>query len=68
MGPWNFKDYLFPVLVESGKTFLGLGVQGNGPEELNVHDKDSWRGTLQPALGMQLAGSEKVHENVPPGT
>jgi hypothetical protein len=44
VGPWNFQDYLFPVLVESGKTFLGLGVQRNDSEEPNIHENDSWRG------------------------
>lgn len=46
VGPWNIKDYLFPVLVERGRTFLGLGVQGDGPVQVDVRGEGREKGVI----------------------
>ncbi|KAF1976479.1 hypothetical protein BU23DRAFT_455728 [Bimuria novae-zelandiae CBS 107.79] len=41
IGPWNLGDYLFPVLAERGRIFLGLGVRPDPPGHSSVQDEGS---------------------------
>ncbi|KAK7184516.1 hypothetical protein DPSP01_013940 [Paraphaeosphaeria sporulosa] len=41
VGPWKVSDYLFPVLVEQGKKFLGLSVKHDYPEYSSVQREGS---------------------------
>jgi hypothetical protein len=70
VGPWNVSDYLFPVLVEKGRIFLGLDARQEIPEHsslrsevseynLKTADNGGKYSAISEEIGMEPLGNQK---------